>query len=236
MIFAATIEQAREIHGLLPTGEAALVSAAATPSVERDALITAFKQQQLRYLVNVAVLTTGFDAPHVDMIAILRPTESVSLYQQIIGRELRLAPGKVDYLILDYVGNHHDLFTPEVGVSKLHSNSQPVQVFCLGCGFANLFWGKYAENGDIIEQYGRRCQGWLEDNDGHRQQCDYRFRFKRCLRCDAENDIAARHCHQCQQILVDPDDMLKAALKLKDALILHCSGMMLQCGHDDKGK
>ena len=39
--------------------------------------------------MNVAVLTTGFDAPHVDLIAILRPTESVSLYQQIVGRGLR---------------------------------------------------------------------------------------------------------------------------------------------------
>ena len=98
MIFAATVEHAREIHGLLPTGEAALVSAE-TPAAERDALIEAFKQQRLRYLVNVAVLTTGFDAPHVDLIAILRPTESVSLYQQIVGRGLRLAPGKEDCLI-----------------------------------------------------------------------------------------------------------------------------------------
>lgn len=93
MIFAATVEHAREIHGLLPNGRAALVSAE-TPPAERDALIEAFKQQRLRYLVNVAVLTTGFDAPHVDLIAILRPTESVSLYQQIVGRGLRLAPDK----------------------------------------------------------------------------------------------------------------------------------------------
>lgn len=93
MIFASTVEHAREVHGLLPSGEAALVSAE-TPAAERDALIEAFKQQQLRYLVNVAVLTTGFDAPHVDLIAILRPTESVSLYQQIVGRGLRLAPAK----------------------------------------------------------------------------------------------------------------------------------------------
>ena len=191
MIFAATVEHAREIHGLLPTGEAALVSAE-TPAAERDALIEAFKQQRLRYLVNVAVLTTGFDAPHVDLIAILRPTESVSLYQQIVGRGLRLAPGKEDCLILDYAGNPHDLFTPEVGVSKPHGDSQPVQVFCPACGFANLFWGKCTENGDIIEHYGRRCQGWLEDDDGHREQCDYRFRFKSCPHCGAENDIAAR--------------------------------------------
>lgn len=50
--------------------------------------------------MNVSVLTTGFDAPHVDLIAILRPTESVSLYQQIVGRGLRLAPGKTDCLIM----------------------------------------------------------------------------------------------------------------------------------------
>lgn len=93
MIFAATVEHAKEVYGLLPKGEAALVSAG-TPPTERDALINAFKQQQLRYLVNVSVLTTGFDAPHVDLIAILRPTESISLYQQIVGRGLRLFPVK----------------------------------------------------------------------------------------------------------------------------------------------
>jgi DNA repair protein RadD len=89
-----------------------------TPGPERDALINAFKEQQFRYLVNVSVLTTGFDAPHVDLIAILRPTESVSLYQQIVGRGLRLAPGKTDCLILDYAGNPHDLYSPEVGTRK----------------------------------------------------------------------------------------------------------------------
>ncbi|PVZ85785.1 ATP-dependent helicase [Serratia sp. S1B] len=235
MIFASTVEHAREIYGLLPRGDAALVSAE-TPPLERDTLIEAFKQQQLRYLVNVAVLTTGFDAPHVDLIAILRPTESVSLYQQIVGRGLRLFPGKTDCLILDYAGNPHDLFTPEVGGSKPHADSQPVQVFCPSCGFANLFWGKCTPSGEIIEHYGRRCQGWFEDDQGNREQCDYRFRFKNCPDCGAENDIAARRCGQCQALLVDPDDMLKAALKLKDALVLRCSGMELQSGQDNKGE
>ncbi len=44
--------------------------------------------------MNVAVLTTGFDAPHVDLIAILRPTESVSLYQQIVGAVCAWRRGK----------------------------------------------------------------------------------------------------------------------------------------------
>ncbi|MBP2846453.1 DEAD/DEAH box helicase [Dickeya oryzae] len=235
MIFAATVEHAREIEGLLPPGEAALISGE-TPTPQRDALISAFKQQQLHYLVNVSVLTTGFDAPHVDAIAILRPTESVSLYQQIIGRGLRLFPGKTDCLILDYAGNPFDLYTPEVGNSKPHSDSQPVQVFCPQCGFANLFWGKCTDDGSVIEHYGRRCQGWQDDEHGKRQQCDYRFRFKSCPHCGAENDIAARRCQTCDALLVDPDDMLKAALKLKDALVLRCSGMQLQHGTDAKGE
>lgn len=235
MIFAATVEHAREIHGLLPQGKAAFISGE-TPAAERDALIAAFKQQQLHYLVNVAVLTTGFDAPHVDVIAILRPTESVSLYQQIVGRGLRLSPGKTDCLILDYAGNPHDVYMPEVGSHKPHSGSQPVQVLCPQCGFANLFWGKTTPEGDIVEHYGRRCQGFEESEDGVREQCDYRFRFKVCPECGAENDIAARRCHQCDHIMVDPDDMLKAALKLKDALVLRCSSMQITAGQDEKGE
>ncbi|WP_075181279.1 DEAD/DEAH box helicase [Pantoea sp. 1.19] len=235
MIFAATVEHAREVLGRLPADRAALISAD-TPGPERDALIHAFKAQQLRYLVNVAVLTTGFDAPHVDVIAILRPTESVSLYQQIVGRGLRLYPGKTDCLVLDYAGNGHDLFTPEVGAPKGNSDNQPVQVFCPACGFANLFWGKATEEGLVLEHFGRRCQGIIHRDDDDRAQCDYRFRFKSCPHCDAVNDIAARRCHACDAVLVDPDDMLKAALKLKDARVLRCGGMTLEAGGDAKGE
>ena len=93
----------------------------------------------------------------------------------------------------------------------------------------------YAD-GTLIEHFGRRCQGWFEDDEGHREQCDFRFRFKNCPQCNAENDIAARRCRECDTVLVDPDDMLKAALKLKDALVLRCSGMALQPGADEKGE
>lgn len=235
MIFAATVEHAKEVLGYLPQDTAALVTAE-TPSLERQNIIQQFKNKQLHYLVNVSVLTTGFDAPHVDVIAILRPTESVSLYQQIVGRGLRLSEGKKQCLILDYAGNPHDLFRPEVGSSKPNSTSVPVQVFCPLCQFANVFWGKCTADGQIIEHYGRRCQGWEEDEHGRKQQCEFRFRFKQCPHCGAENDIAARRCHKCQEVLTDPDDMLKAALRLKDALILRCGGMELTSGLDAKGE
>ncbi|MEC8897599.1 MAG: helicase-related protein, partial [Pseudomonadota bacterium] len=229
MVFAATVQHAQEIAGYLPEQETALVTGA-TDLRDRDQLIQRFKQRQLKYLVNVSVLTTGFDAPHVDLIAILRPTQSVSLYQQIVGRGLRLDEGKRDCLVIDYAGNHVNLHHPEVGEPKPNPNSEPVQVFCPGCGFANIFWGKTDSDGRVVEHYGRRCQGLLEsieDDAGWPQQCDYRFRFKYCPHCGGENDIAARNCGHCHQAIIDPDDQLRDALKLKDAMVIRCAGISL---------
>ena len=222
MIFAATVEHAEEVLSYLPDSESALIIGA-TNNQERGSLIRDFKEKRIKYLVNVSVLTTGFDAPHVDMIAILRPTQSVSLYQQIIGRGLRLSPGKKDCLVIDYTGNDFDLYQPEVGEKKPNSQAKPVQVICPSCEFSNIFWGITDDDGYLVEHYGRRCQGMIEDH-----QCDYRFVFKECGNCGGENDIAARKCLHCSEVLVDPDDMLKKALQLTDAKVLRCSGVSLK--------
>ncbi len=246
MIFAATVDHAREIIGYLPEGEAALVLGE-TEGRQRDLMIDAFKARELKYLVNVSVLTTGFDAPHVDLIAILRPTESVSLYQQIIGRGLRLSPNKTDCLVLEFAGNNYDLFAPEIGSPKPSPDTEPVMVFCPECQFANTFWGKTDSQGHIIEHFGRRCQGILDHADqstnsitankiNQRQQCDYRFRFKECERCNAQNDIAARRCHHCDAVMIDPDTKLREALALKDALVLRCAGMTLESIQSKAGR
>jgi DNA repair protein RadD len=76
-----------------------------TPTAERDATIAAFKRGELRALVNVGVLTTGFDAPETDCVVLLRPTKSPGLYYQMTGRGFRIAPGKADCLVLDFGGN-----------------------------------------------------------------------------------------------------------------------------------
>ncbi|MBY8288963.1 DEAD/DEAH box helicase [Vibrio fluvialis] len=236
MVFAATVRHAQEILGLLPQGESDIVIGD-TPSPERDAIIQRFKQRDLKFLVNVSVLTTGFDAPHVDLIAILRPTESVSLYQQIVGRGLRLSPGKTECLVLDYAGNTYDLYQPEVGDPKPDSDSEIITIPCPACGFNNNFWGKLDSNGFLIEHYGRRCQGYFTDEEtGEREHCGYRFRAKYCGECGADNDIAARICHECDATLVDPDKKLKEALNLKDALVFECLDMELSVLKDDKGK
>lgn len=234
MIFAATVAHAKEIMGYLPPECSALIIGDMRPRA-RDSVIRAFKDKQIKFLVNVSVLTTGFDAPHVDLIAVLRPTESVGLYQQIIGRGLRLSPGKSDCLILDYAGNSHDLFRPEIGSPKPDSDSEIVEVPCPVCQHNNQFWGKKDEYGLLIEHYGRRCQGLVADPiSGDQQQCDFRYRFKECGQCGAENDIAARQCHQCQQLLVDPDQKLKEALQLRDAKVLRCSGISFESTLDKK--
>lgn len=236
MIFASTVDHAKEILGYLPPSESALVIGD-TSADDRDDIIERFKQKKLKYLVNVSVLTTGFDAPHVDLIAILRPTESISLYQQIIGRGLRLAPEKTDCLVLEYAGNHYDLYQPEVGEPPPDSDSEIVTIPCPACGFNNNFWGKLDANGFLIEHYGRRCQGYFEEEDtGEKEECGYRFRAKFCGECGADNDIAARRCHTCDAVLVDPDKKLRDALKLKDAMIMHCVDLRMEAGKNQLGK
>jgi DNA repair protein RadD len=173
----------------------------------------------------------------VDLIAILRPTESISLYQQIVGRGLRLSPGKDECLILDYAGNSYDLYQPEVGDPKPDSDSEIITIPCPACGFNNNFWGKLDSNGFLLEHFGRKCQGYFTDEDtGEREHCGYRFRAKYCGECGADNDIAARICHECDATLVDPDKKLKDALNLKDALVFECLEMDLNVLKDDKGK
>jgi DNA repair protein RadD len=76
-----------------------------TLTFERDGILGNFRAQRLKYLINVGVLTHGFDAPCVDAVALLRPTLSPGLYYQMVGRGFRLFEGKANCLILDYGGN-----------------------------------------------------------------------------------------------------------------------------------
>lgn len=234
MIFTSSVAHAREILTLLPMGSALVTGE--TEISERDEIITDFKLKKIKFLVNVSVLTTGFDAPHVDVIAILRPTESVSLYQQIIGRGLRLSPGKTDCLVLDYTGVGHDIFSPEIDEDRPSPNSVMVDIVCPQCGHHNDFWG-IVEHEEIVEHFGRRCRGAFEDPVSlDIEKCGYRFRFKRCDQCGEENDIAARVCTHCHHLLVDNDNKLKEAMSLKDAHIMKPDSMAFAINFDKKGR
>ena len=76
-----------------------------TPGPERDRIFRDYRAGQIRCLTGANVFTTGFDAPLVDLIAMLRPTLSTSLYVQMVGRGTRLADGKTNCLVLDFARN-----------------------------------------------------------------------------------------------------------------------------------
>lgn len=74
-------------------------------SLDRAETLGDFKTGRLKYLVNINVLTTGFDAPNIDCVGLLRPTVSPGLYYQMVGRGFRTAPAKQNCLVLDFGGN-----------------------------------------------------------------------------------------------------------------------------------
>lgn len=81
---------------------------AETPWAQRRATIEAFRRGELRVLVNVYVLTEGFDAPEADCCILARGAGSAGMYLQMVGRVLRPAPGKRDALVLDLRGVSHE--------------------------------------------------------------------------------------------------------------------------------
>lgn len=220
MIFSSSVKHAQEIMEYLPPNDARLVIGD-TELAERDEIVEDFKKKKFKYLVNVSVLTTGFDAPHVDVIAILRPTESNSLYQQIVGRGLRLDQGKTDCFILDYAGMGHDIYAPTISDKKVTKDSVAVTIPCPQCGFENHFWGIVDLDGEVLEHFGRKCRGAVLDPKTYApKRCGYRFRFKLCHACGAENDVSAQNCEKCQATLVDADTKLKQAKLSKNAHVL----------------
>ena len=76
-----------------------------TEQIVRQAVIAKFRRRELTAIASCDVLTTGFDAPVVDVLAVVRPTCSASLWVQMVGRGMRVAEGKADCLVLDYGGN-----------------------------------------------------------------------------------------------------------------------------------
>lgn len=106
LIFAIDIDHAEHIAEiLLQSGESAYVVHSKMGESNRDNVIKMFKDGRIRYLVNVNILTTGFDAPDIDLICLLRPTKSPVLHVQSIGRGLRVHPSKAYTMVLDFAGN-----------------------------------------------------------------------------------------------------------------------------------
>jgi DNA repair protein RadD len=106
---------------------------------DRSVKIKEFKDGKYRAMVNVNILTTGFNVPDIDLIAMLRPTQSPVLHVQAVGRGLRVAPGKSHCLILDFAGNTMRL-GPINNIQikeKRKGTGEPVSKECKECGTIN---------------------------------------------------------------------------------------------------
>jgi DNA repair protein RadD len=110
LVFACGVNHGMRVARTLAkiTGQEVGFVCGETPDDERDRLIAAFRSESLtplKYLVNIDLLSTGFDAPNIDCVAILRPTMSPGWWVQAVGRGLRKHESKKNCLILDYGGN-----------------------------------------------------------------------------------------------------------------------------------
>jgi DNA repair protein RadD len=204
-LFATTKKHAYEILGYLPAHESAIILGE-TPQHERTEILDKARLGKIKYLVNIAIISVGVDVPAYDTIAYLRPTESLVLLVQTMGRALRLSPktNKKEALVLDFAGNierHRDWDNPilEDAVKKTIDKDKPQVIRCPACETMNT-------------ESTRRCVGHINN-----KRCDYYFEFKECINktegvnCGAQNDIASRICHKCGQELIDPNDKLSLA-------------------------
>ena len=106
LVFCTGVAHARHIKdALLERGIAAECVTGETPKAERSRMLEDFKSGRIRAMTNANVLTTGFDYPDIDLIAMLRPTMSPSLYVQMAGRGLRPKSHTDHCLVLDFAAN-----------------------------------------------------------------------------------------------------------------------------------
>jgi superfamily II DNA or RNA helicase len=116
LVFGVDVAHARalaETINRLRPGKAIALDGTSKPE-ERKAVLALFRAGKFQYLTNCALFTEGFDEPGIGCVALARPTQSRALYTQMLGRGTRLHPGKVDCLVLDFVGNsgRHRLIGP----------------------------------------------------------------------------------------------------------------------------
>lgn len=106
LVFCAGVKHAEHVAAALNAkGIPAKAVHGELEAEERRRALDDFKVGALRAITSMDVLTTGYDEPAIDAIALLRPTKSTGLYVQMVGRGFRLYPSKTNTLVLDFAGN-----------------------------------------------------------------------------------------------------------------------------------
>ena len=193
-IFCSTLKHCEEAASVLPSEQTSIITGS-TPQKERIEILNKARTGEIKYLINVQVLTVGIDVPGYDTLLFLRPTESLVLAVQMIGRALRLYPRKTDALILDCAGNiqrHADWDDPLIidAIAQTRDKDKPLIFPCPTCDTMNSEWA-------------RRCVGMVNN-----KRCDWYFEWKYCPKCEKQADITSRYCPHCDAELIDPNAKL----------------------------
>lgn len=192
-IFASTQQHVHECVAALPANQTAYILAETTAK-RRHEIIKQAREGKLKYLVNINVFTVGIDIPRFDTVCFVRPTESLVLLVQMIGRGMRLFPGKKNCLILDSAQNlerHADWDDPIILDALKHNTKD--EDYCVPCETCQT----------LNTIHARRCIGVTEKG-----RCEHYFNFIDCPMCATKNDITARHCRECKLELIDPNAKL----------------------------
>jgi DNA repair protein RadD len=103
LVFCSSLRQANTCRNMLAEmGIKAEIVDGKTPMKEREALVAGYRAGEFKHMINVGVFTTGFDVPELDCVVIARPTMSLALYYQMVGRGVRLDPARPDKVLHVY--------------------------------------------------------------------------------------------------------------------------------------
>lgn len=103
LVFTRFTDEAEHLARVL--GKRAAVVTGDTPANVREGVLRRFKTGHISVVTNVGVLTTGFDFAELDTVVLARPTMSLALYYQMVGRAIRPCKGKIGWVV-DLCGNY----------------------------------------------------------------------------------------------------------------------------------
>lgn len=132
LVFVPSIEDAESLHGRIPNS---MVVHSKLSAKKRDRNVKAFDSGEVPVAINVNVLATGYDNPEIDTVILARPTASIAILYQQIGRAVRLHPDKQESLIVDFSGN-----TSRFGKIE-HLSFKEIDEYG---------WGMFGENGVLL--------------------------------------------------------------------------------------
>lgn len=206
MITCASKKHCEQVAECLPDGTWGIITDSTTAKNRRD-ILNKVKSGDLRYIIQIGCLTTGFNAPVLDTSVILRKIGSLTLLIQLVGRVLRtLKPHQIDSglvkndaLILDYTSTFEsmgDIFDDPIVSQAVAAKSKDEGKTPLECPACSTFNSEYAV---------RCCGTDLNSIDG---RCEYFFKYNECKSCGAKNAPTSKSCRNCNTVMIDPNAAL----------------------------